>query len=185
MDWLRKHWKGAAYGLAGIVGTTIVGKIVDHYSDASIFATLWGLLVSCWALATTSVPIPLWLLTALVTAVLMYAIAIVKQLRTSSAKLRLSEDQQFVLHGVGVLNTQHAHEPTLDQISEMCGLTLSVTERITDQLRTKGLMRWKLEFVRGNWDVDSRYEHIAQMTKAGRDYLLDMDIDPSNPDHNQ
>lgn len=185
MDWLQKHWKGAALGLAGVVGTTIVGKIADHYFDVSILATLWGLLVSCWALATTSVAIPLWVLAALVIAVLMYVIAIVKQLRASSIKLRLSEDQQFVLHGVGVLNTQHSHEPTLEEIREICSLTLSVTDRITDQLRAHGMIRWNSRFVTDRWGGNPRHESGAQMTRIGRDYLLDMDIDPSNPDHNE
>lgn len=184
MDWLRKHWKGASW-LAGAICTAIVGKIVDHYFDVSILATFWGLLVSFWALATTSVSIPLWFLAALLIAVLMYVIAIVKYLRASSTKLRLTEDQQFVLHGIGVCNTQHALEPTLEEIREMCSLTLSVTDRITDELRAHGMIRWNSRFVTDRWGSNPRRESVAQMTRTGRDYLLDMDIDPSNPDHSE
>lgn len=182
MDWLRKHWLGLSLWIAGIAGTAIAEKIADRYFELSIFVTFWSFLVRCWELVTGPVSIPIWILTALLVVTFVHAVGIIKKARTRASK-RLNEDQQFVLHGIGVCNTQHAHEPTLDQISEMCGLTLSVTERIADQLRAKGLMRWDLQFIRGQWGMDNKYEERAQMTKAGRDYLLDAGIDPSNPNH--
>lgn len=183
MDWLRKHWKGASW-LAGAICTAIVGKIVDHYFDVSILATLWGLVVSCWALVTTSVPVPLWFLVALVIAVLMYVIAIVKQLRASSTKLRLNEDQQHILHFIGACNTQRGAEPTLQEIADATKRTSAVTGRITDQLCALRMLTWRLRLNTSRWSLGPMQEHGAVMTDLGRNYLLDSGVDPSDPEHN-
>lgn len=162
MDWLQKHWRGAAFTLAGVVGTAIVGKIVDHYFDVSILATLWGVLTS-WLSYT--MPVPVWLL---IPSAVIIALASLKLFatalpdKTTDTSPKLNPDQRRVLQEI-VNHIEHQNFPHFRDLKEGTGFSHLVTEGAIDVLIEQGLIYWRYDA----WNVLR-----AELTPQGRGYLL-------------
>lgn len=167
MEWLQKHWKGAAIGLAGVVGTTIAGKIADHYLDASIFTALGGLLHSSWMLMNTSLPVPAWL--AIV--VLLGTALLGFKLRDLKKGKGLNEHQRSVLQCVAWYYQQFRSEPAFHNLQNGTNLSPLELQVAIDELCKRELITWEI-------DMALSIEHqetitVASLTPKGRAYAME------------
>ncbi len=155
MNWLRKHWKGAAFTLAGVVGTTIVGKIVDHYLDIGLFESLISFLA-------TPLTVPLWLLTVIFISLLAWLTSVIRSL---IGLPKLNRPQRFILAlASNLTNRGKPHgSATIRMLMGGSGYSQLIVESSRDVLVEKGLIDWNWQF------TDEAY---ATLTSKGRDYLM-------------
>ncbi|HBX56075.1 hypothetical protein [Pseudomonas sp. UBA2684] len=195
VDWMKHHWKGGATFVLATTAAAIITKIVDQRFDLGWFAVTPDLVANIYRQLTGwlafQVSLPVWLLLPVLAAVVFITLRLrgdrsqltqslteamtelegLKQPKTPAVPV-LNADQQIVLQTIAAEIEKQRGFPCFADLKRGTGFSHLVTEGATDVLIDAGLIRW-------DWD---RMDIMrANLTPAGRAYLLSTGISDSQP----